>query len=465
MSLHSLGMPLGTNELRDWLTAHVAGPALGELIAELSAVHPTQSKAELADVLLESLPELLAQGPSLLSEESVRKLISHPNTLWELQELVLRDGSNAWFEHRSTSIDQAVRRQTDRLGPRLSEASGDPKSNRQWSKRPWAILAAATAGIVLGRLSLQFLAEESIDHERELAVRTTNPASQHTAPTSNTVVPKAFPAPAPLSSTDEAMQKALLGVAAAASSVVRQDSPPQAVAVQPFQAPAAAGSVDVRMPISVPRSAASIKSSVVEDRPPQTGAVKPMPALAAAPPPPTPLANSPTDSTGPPVSAALPAAAPPPAPSAASSVDVSPRRNALMPNDETPSTSHAARSTPAFAWNREDSFALGYKRKEFLIRLAGHADDWFQRRPGTLEELTLRLIDFRRGCTRLLFHRATLPEQDRDWLIDNCRIWTRSIDEHVAAAEADSATFERVKPKADLTIRELIEMLHIRSKP
>ena len=110
MNLSALDIPESPAELAWWLEDQVVGLHLLETVAVLEAFRakpprgtqpPMESK--LSAVLDGRLAAVLAQGLRVLSATELRQLLTQPRLLLELQELVLRDGGEAWFSRPVTA--------------------------------------------------------------------------------------------------------------------------------------------------------------------------------------------------------------------------------------------------------------------------------------------------------------------------------------------------------------------------
>jgi hypothetical protein len=114
-------------------------------------------------------------------------------------------------------------------------------------------------------------------------------------------------------------------------------------------------------------------------------------------------------------------------------------------------------SATEFAWNKPEAFQPA-GRVEYLNRMATLAGEWFDRKPASKAELTARIQDFRRGCDRLISHADQLPPEDREWLLERCRVWSKKLDDNLAALKKGQPVPE-VQREADATIRKLIDAL------
>src|SRR4051794_38469755 len=98
MTLHALDIPEDLAELTVWLERHLVGLELGELVAELSAVHPVplEPVSSVWALLRDRLGAVLDGGLATVPPEVVKRLLLQPVLLFELQELVLEKGGDYW---------------------------------------------------------------------------------------------------------------------------------------------------------------------------------------------------------------------------------------------------------------------------------------------------------------------------------------------------------------------------------
>ncbi|MFG0333431.1 MAG: hypothetical protein ACF8TS_08730, partial [Maioricimonas sp. JB049] len=79
MSLHIMDIPESQAELAGWLEEHLLGLHLGELVAELAAVHADNNgkSVTLEQLLGDELPEALSKGLGAISPAKLRGLLQH----------------------------------------------------------------------------------------------------------------------------------------------------------------------------------------------------------------------------------------------------------------------------------------------------------------------------------------------------------------------------------------------------
>ena len=118
MTLHFLDMPNDAARLAVWLEDRLMSDSLGELVGELTAVHPSDaSLVETVDQLIGArMADVLSSGLKALPEAQLRKFISEPWLLLDLQERILIDGGSHWSSRSLTSAEtQVLARVKDKL--------------------------------------------------------------------------------------------------------------------------------------------------------------------------------------------------------------------------------------------------------------------------------------------------------------------------------------------------------------
>jgi hypothetical protein len=135
----------------------------------------------------------------------------------------------------------------------------------------------------------------------------------------------------------------------------------------------------------------------------------------------------------------------------------------LKPPSSAPGPAPLAAVPPApgsgWGWNRPEAFPAQGSARAYLNALADAAADWFKKRPDNAPALARRIGEFRQGCTTLIFaEHKPLPERERLWLVERCRLWARKIDEHLAQLEDGGAVAE-VRAEMDQTVTRLVDAL------
>jgi hypothetical protein len=117
-----------------------------------------------------------------------------------------------------------------------------------------------------------------------------------------------------------------------------------------------------------------------------------------------------------------------------------------------------------WGWNRPGALPQDLSRNAYLINLADTAREWFKLRPDDAVRLSKRLAEFRDGCLLLIRspHRP-LPESDRIWLVEKCRVWAAKLDAHFAALESGQDPL-KVRADVDRTTNDLIQALRRRAE-
>lgn len=108
IGLLSLDIPATLEEQRAWLSRHLVGCQLAELVAELAAVFPRPVEGEwptLEATLGPGLERVLAEGASELSAECVQRLLRNPLLLLDLQQHILIDGGPVWQREAMRAAD------------------------------------------------------------------------------------------------------------------------------------------------------------------------------------------------------------------------------------------------------------------------------------------------------------------------------------------------------------------------
>jgi hypothetical protein len=161
MNLVVSSIPEDTVALGAWLERHLVGLELAQLIGELQAIHsPLPESLSVESVLAGRLEEVYQSGLSGLPRELLRKLLTQPSLLFELQELVLTHGGPFWDEvaRRNQPVEAIVERGWERLlgvrapaAPPIRQREGSLR--KRWFRR--ALLGGlAAAAIVVAAVSL-----------------------------------------------------------------------------------------------------------------------------------------------------------------------------------------------------------------------------------------------------------------------------------------------------------------------
>ena len=159
MKLPSLDMPDDPQLVPSWLEHHLIGLELGEVVAELEAVHgPARSPTTLDEVCGSDLPKVLEHGLTALPREQLRRLLKQPGLLLKLQERLLIDGGTYWnslpleLEHIAT-VEHVfnVLKQNSFQSPSITSTLETCSTTDSWRRaRRIVIAAAATVLVAIG---------------------------------------------------------------------------------------------------------------------------------------------------------------------------------------------------------------------------------------------------------------------------------------------------------------------------
>jgi len=125
MRLRILDIPDDPQILPAWLERSLVGLELGDLIAELDAVHeaPTDDLS-LDDVLGSQRADVLESGLGVLNADQISSLMTHPRLLFDLQEEVLIHAASFWsaLQKDNDELTAVIDRDWQRLQEPLAEA-------------------------------------------------------------------------------------------------------------------------------------------------------------------------------------------------------------------------------------------------------------------------------------------------------------------------------------------------------
>ncbi len=95
----SLDIPDTQRELVAWLESHLMGMQLGDLVAELQAVHGDHPDGpSLEQVCGGQLADVLQSGLGTLEMNRLRQLLQHPRLLLSLQDEIVQRGGDYWMQ-------------------------------------------------------------------------------------------------------------------------------------------------------------------------------------------------------------------------------------------------------------------------------------------------------------------------------------------------------------------------------
>jgi hypothetical protein len=119
----------------------------------------------------------------------------------------------------------------------------------------------------------------------------------------------------------------------------------------------------------------------------------------------------------------------------------------------------------SYGWNKPGVFDVALAKPAYLNHLADRANEWFDKQPTNAEQLANRMQQFRESCDKLLAAKhPQLPDADRDWLYERCRLWAGKIDASLAKLNADPSQFKAVNAEMDETVNKLMTALRERAK-
>lgn len=139
--------------LPEWLDWHVVTPGLGQLVAELTAIHGRPPReATLEGVLAGHRPSVLAAGLRELPRDSLTKLLKQPALLVELRDLVFAEGGEYWDRIDPEEVPpERVERIADDVAAAIEGESKSVQPTRvPLYKRPIAVGFATAATVLLG---------------------------------------------------------------------------------------------------------------------------------------------------------------------------------------------------------------------------------------------------------------------------------------------------------------------------
>ena len=111
MTILILDMPEEMSDLCDWLTHHLTGPSLAEVVSELMTIHQSQDCPTLDDVFGTQLNDVLSTGLEAHHAGQIQQLLLTPTLLLDLQERIACEGGSHWLAaavtHESTQLQAA----------------------------------------------------------------------------------------------------------------------------------------------------------------------------------------------------------------------------------------------------------------------------------------------------------------------------------------------------------------------
>jgi len=112
-----------------------------------------------------------------------------------------------------------------------------------------------------------------------------------------------------------------------------------------------------------------------------------------------------------------------------------------------------------WGWTKPGALPDDLAPGSYFIRLADEAHEYFDKRPETPVDLAKRLCELRKGCAVLILsNHQPLSKQDRDWLVEKCRLWAEHLDNEVTNLE-NGKDFATIQSRADGEVTSLEKAL------
>lgn len=117
----------------------------------------------------------------------------------------------------------------------------------------------------------------------------------------------------------------------------------------------------------------------------------------------------------------------------------------------------------AWGWGKPTGLAAEQTTpKGYLNKLADTVEEWSQHQPVDATGVSVRLAEFRTGCSRLMHSPyGPLADVDKAWLLDNCRKWAKQLDAHQQALDS-GANPVAVRADVDKLVRSISSTLRNR---
>jgi len=118
-----------------------------------------------------------------------------------------------------------------------------------------------------------------------------------------------------------------------------------------------------------------------------------------------------------------------------------------------------------YGWNKPGVFEVALEKPAYLNHLADRANEWFDTKPETADQLASRMKQFRESCDKLIAAKhLQLNDDDRAWLKERCGVWAGKIDASLAKLNADPSQLKAVNAEMDETVNKLMGALRERAK-
>lgn len=408
MKIHMLDIPEDSAQLSAWLDAHLAGPDLGAVVAELSAVHGTGGgkRITLNDLVGQDRARLLQEGTSALSRERLRQLLVQPSLLLELQELVLGEGGRYWEEmcQKGRALDEPIATGRSRLADFLDSARPanliEPqvvaRQKPRWYAHPALVCLATAAALLLCFFgynrwqSQQFAyAQQKLADQYKLSVAEASQSTEREAALRQQL--------AELQKGGEKELERQLRFARLQA--VEKEMALERKLDEALQK-GLATQKEVERQLAQMRDANRAKENELERR---------------------------------------------------------------LVDQQRLVAELQSRPVPGnWGWNRAGA-PEPRDAKAYLDTLAAGAQEWFKKKPEARADLAQRIVEFRQGCSKLILaeHRL-LAQADKSWLVRRCKGWAGQIDRHLTDLEAGKDASE-VRKDIDDTVNRITEALEARA--
>ena len=140
---------------------------------------------------------------------------------------------------------------------------------------------------------------------------------------------------------------------------------------------------------------------------------------------------------------------------------INPGRQQVTQND--PPVEPAATPT-GWGWDKPGAIPGEGPADAYLTQLATAADDWFKKRPDDAAGVKTRITQFRDGCSTLIDSpHDPLAVEDREWLVEKCKVWRGKLDEQLAAIDAGTDPLT-VRESTDEIVTKLMTALRTRAQ-
>lgn len=123
------------------------------------------------------------------------------------------------------------------------------------------------------------------------------------------------------------------------------------------------------------------------------------------------------------------------------------------------------KSQIAWGWAKPSGLAVDQPDpRDYLNKLAANAEEWSLYRPSDANGIATRIAEMRLGCTRLMHSGyGPLSPADKAWLLEHCREWAKTLDQHQQALDAGADPLT-VRAGMDETIRDIAATLREKAK-